>query len=103
MTTKWIIRNLECTTNESNANIVTAVHWRIFATETINEKVYNDEICGVTELENIESESFIEFGDLTETDIVSWLESCINVPDLMLSLTNRINSQNNSSQLKPPF
>jgi hypothetical protein len=103
MTTKWLISNLECITDETNANIVTSVHWRLFATDTINGKLYRDELYGVTVLENLETKSFIQFEDLTETDVVNWLESCINVSDLMLSLTNRINAQANSPQLKPPF
>lgn len=103
MTTKWVISNLECITNEINTNIVTIVHWRIIASETIGEKTYTDEVYGVTELKNLETESFIEFENLTETDIVNWIEPNINVPDLMLSLTNRINAQYNSIQLNPPF
>lgn len=103
MTTKWIISNLECINNEINTNVVTIVHWRIFGTETIDEKLYVDELYGVTELENLETESFIEFENLTEADVVSWIEPYINIPDLMLSLTNRINAQHNSIQLKPPF
>jgi len=101
MTTKWIISNLECKNTEGNTNIVTAIHWRIVGSIMIDEKLCNDDLCGVTEISEADPENFIEFQNLTENDIINWLGLHIDIADILVSLEDKI--QHQTTTLKPPF
>lgn len=86
-TFKWIISQLD---RKSDNGFVMNIHWRY----SLREDNQTAEIYSVQSFTQ-ESEDFIPFEDITETDVIGWLESSLNVEQLQESLRSQIKTLKN--------
>lgn len=68
-------------------NVVNVVHWRYDA--TLDE--YETEVYGALELNGVNPNDFILYENLTENDVISWLEAELDVNELQTNLINKMN------------
>lgn len=84
---KWNVGPFECTLNQDGLEkIVTAVHWRLRGTD--EEEVWA-ETYGIQPIGEPNPEAFTPFLELSQEQVVGWLETLIDV-DVM---KGKINSE----------
>jgi hypothetical protein len=97
ITYKWKISAFDCKAIlEDLTDVIYNVHWRYEATK--NDIVVSN--YGVLILTNPNKDNFIVLNDLKETDVISWLESNLDVNELNKSLENEINLIENPTEIK---
>lgn len=88
----WTISELERT---SDNGFVVTVHWRY----SLTEDVFFAETYSVLSFTQ-ESEEFIPFDEITEADVIGWLESSMDMEEMQESLQSQIERQKNPPILK---
>lgn len=79
----WIVNALDTAPSENGlSDVVKVVHWRFGASNGIH---YADTFSALS-LEDANSENFIVFNDLTEAQVISWIESKLDVEQLKVKL-----------------
>lgn len=81
-TFKWTISQLE---RKSDNGFVMNIHWRY----SLTEDQHTAETYSVQSFTQ-ESEDFIPFEDITEADVIGWLESSLDIEQLQESLRSQI-------------
>lgn len=85
--TTWTIANLERNTEDGG---VVVAHWRV--TEVDGEfSASSYGTCGFTP--DADAEGFIAFDDLTEADVLAWVQAELDVESIEAGLTANIESQ----------
>ena len=96
MVTNWVISAMECRVHEENMDdVVIIVHWRFQANEIHDEKDYFAETYGATSVGMPDPENFTPYDQLTEEQVVGWLEAELDVPAMTASLQENIDLQIN--------
>jgi len=96
MTTNWVISAMECRVHEENMDdVVIIVHWRYQARELHEEKEYFAETYGAASVGMPDPENFTPYDQLTEEQVVGWLEAELDVPAMTASLQENIDLQIN--------
>lgn len=86
----WVIGNLNAKIeSDGMQNVIETIHWRLQATDE-NENVVD--VYGSCGLDAPESESFISFDSLTQSDVEGWLESILDVDSLKAGLDSQFES-----------
>ena len=86
-TYNWVISSLETSPSEDElTNVVKTVHWRYQATDG----THLADVYGSVGLNTPEASTFTPYADLTEADVISWLESKLQVEDLKTNLDNQL-------------
>lgn len=89
-TYNWVVSNLHAKIeNDGMQNVIETIHWRLQATDE-NENVVG--VYGSCGLEAPETDSFISFDSLTQSDIEGWLELKLDVDSLKANLDAKIES-----------
>jgi len=88
----WIISQMDSKIKETIEgqelqNVVNVVHWRYKA--TLDE--YETEVYGALNLDGTNPNDFILYENLTESDVITWLEAGLDVDELQTILINKIN------------
>jgi hypothetical protein len=87
---------MECRVHEENMDdVVIIVHWRFQANEIHDEKDYFAETYGATSVGMPDPENFTPYDQLTEEQVVGWLEAELDVPAMTASLQENIDLQIN--------
>ena len=96
MTYSWIISNLVAKIQDGElSNIIETVHWRYQATD--GEHVAD--VYGSVGLEAPDAESFKPFEEITEADVIEWLESKLDVDALQEGLNAKLESIKNPTHV----
>ena len=86
----WKINALDAhVEHESKNDVVYIVHWGYQCSETVSGKEYIKENIG-THSVDFDSENFIEYSDLKESDVIGWLESGLDVDAMKSSLASQL-------------
>lgn len=81
----WVISQLDCyPTYETRTDVVSIVHWRRQATDG----TYLAEIYGSQLLMLGSSFPFIPYGDLTEAQVIAWLETSLGEDELTKQISS---------------
>ena len=95
-TKKWVIAALDCNpTVDTMTDVVSIIHWRKQATETVGDKTYTADMYGACKIGIADSESFTAFESLTETEVVAWLENTLDTAAIDTGLDAQIDIQKN--------
>jgi hypothetical protein len=99
----WKINTLEYT-NDNDKGVVTA-HWDVTLTETVGEgdeaKTYSARRYGSASFQPLpEGSDYVPFEDLTESTVIGWVQSTLDVEEIENSLLAQIEEQKNPKQLK---
>ena len=101
----WSINQLEVKLHEDNLeNVVYNVHYRYLAQDESDEKIAVS-MMGIFNIQYKEGEPFTPFEDLTESQVLEWLENGLNVSEMQDSLNKEIEFIKNpvDKSLTPPW
>jgi hypothetical protein len=89
MTYIWIISDLVAKIQDGElSNIIETVHWRYQATDG----EHTADVYGSVGLEAPDAESFKPFEEVTEADVIAWLESKLDVEAMQEGLSNQLDA-----------
>jgi hypothetical protein len=92
---KWKISQLDAKIHENNLdNVIYNIHWSLIATDD-SVPPYKQSSIGVCSVKYVEGDPFIPYADLTKENVVSWLESSLDVESIKQNLDNKIELQKN--------
>jgi hypothetical protein len=95
-TKKWVIAALDCKPSvDTMTDVVAVVHWRKQATEVVGDKTYTADMYGACQVGLPDAETFISFEDLTEEEVITWLEATLDVAAIDSALDAQIDTQKN--------
>jgi len=90
----WTIATLERNTDSDQGVIV--AHWRVTEEETVGENTYTASsygTCGFTP--DPSASDYIAYADLTEADVIGWVQAEVDQAGIEAGLTANINEQKN--------
>ena len=87
ITYTWNVNTMDVAPTDNNLNnVVKVIHWRLTATDG----THIADSFSTLSLETPDSENFVEFDDLTEQEVIQWVESKVNVDNLKQGLQDRL-------------
>ena len=95
----WEFPQLDCyLSKDEKADVVYDVHWRLHGVEG----AYSEEIYGSESIDTNDLSNFIEFDNLTESDIEGWIS---DVEALKTNISNIIEEKKNptTTAKSPPW
>lgn len=93
---KWVISNLVAKIQDGELeNIIETVHWRYQAIE--GELIVD--VYGSVGLEAPDAESFKPFEQVTESDVISWLEAKLDIDQLQKGLDAKLEAIKNPTHV----
>ena len=101
----WVISSMieYPTTPDNLTDVVFQVNWRRNATEVVNDKTYFADTFGALSVPPATPEDFIPYADLTEADVIGWLEAGLDVEAIDAGLQEQINFLINPVQVSLPL
>jgi hypothetical protein len=103
-TKNWVIAALDVApSDETLTDVVKSIHWRKQATETVGEKTYTVDVYGSCGVTAPTPEAFISYADLTEAEVIAWLEATIDVESIDNSLDAQLESTKNPPIVSKPL
>jgi hypothetical protein len=88
ITYEWSIISLDCATSKSGlTNVVENISWRYSGIDE-NDVMYH--LYGDQHVDEPNPSEFIDYENLTQSIIIGWLESQINVSDLQRKIQDNI-------------
>ena len=100
----WEITAMEVILNQDGlSKVVSNIDWRLIA--TVDGEKYRAEKWAKQYVSAPDADTFTNYDELTKEQVVSWLESVLDVPQLKEYLAEQINLQANPTHalLNPPF
>lgn len=100
----WEITAMEVILNQDGlSNVVSNIDWRLIA--TVEDKPYTALHWAKQYVSSPDADFFTNYEELTKEQVVGWLESVLDVPQLKENLEEQINLQANPTHatLPPPF
>ena len=92
---KWIIAAMDVAVKEGQYDkVVKTVHWRYKGTDSETESIYY-ETFGAQEIALDDTFGFIPYEELTEENVVAWLEERLDVPALQNIISENIDKIKN--------
>ena len=71
----WEITSLKTKTEGSNADAVVQTYWKKSGTDSVSSET--GEFSGATPLSSADVESFTAFADLTEANVLAWIQAVV--------------------------
>lgn len=97
---KWVIAQLDTAPSEDGlTDVVKTVHWRYQA----QDAEYFADVCNVMACATPSENDFTAYPDLTEDQVISWLEACNDVDALKANLDGQIENQKNPPIVNLPL
>lgn len=94
ITYSWKINALDTyPTKDSLVDVVYLVHYSYIATsdqKDSNNEFYSFEIIGTVNVEEPDSDSFTAFADLTESKVINWIETKLDMSVLKASVDTKL-------------
>ena len=95
-TKQWVIAALDCKPSvDTLTDVVSVIHWRKKATEVVDDKTYTADTYGACAVGAPDAENFTAFADLTEEEVIAWLEATLDVEAIDNALDAQIDTQKN--------
>ena len=92
----WVISDLVAKIQDGElSNIIETVHWRYQATDG----EHTADVYGSVGLEAPDAESFKPFEEVTEADVISWLESKLDVEAMQSGLDAQLDAIANPTHI----
>ena len=100
----WVISSLNCAVeSEGLPDVINQIHYRYNATQEHNGKVYFADTYNVVSVAQPNPQNFIPYADVTEADVINWLEQILPVEAMQLALENNIALQINPVEVTLPL
>ena len=90
ITYKWTINALDAKiSHDSKNNVIHTIHWTYGASEGTAPNIYEANSIG-THSVVYDASNFTEYADITEANVISWLEAGLDVASMKTSLNAQI-------------
>jgi hypothetical protein len=100
----WVISQLNCAVeSEGLPDVINMIHWRYNATQVDGDKTWFAETYGATAVAQPNPQNFIPYADVTEAEVIGWLEAILPVEAMQASLEANINLQINPVEVTLPL
>ena len=99
ITYTWEFSQLDChLSKDAKTNVVYTVHWRLQGVDG----VYSSDIYGSESIDTSDLSNFIEFNNLTESDVEGWMSNAVSLKN---DIANSIEKQKNptTTEKAPPW
>jgi hypothetical protein len=101
---QWVISQLNCAVElEGLPNVINVIHWRYNATKVEGDKTYFAETYGASNVSQPNPQTFIPYEDVTEQEIINWLEQILPIQAMQSSLEANIALQINPVEVTLPL
>ena len=101
---QWVISQLNCAVeSEGLPNVINIIHWRYNASQVDGDKTYFSGTYGASSVAQPNPQNFTPYADVTEQEVINWLEEILPVEDMQLSLENNIALQINPVEVILPL
>jgi hypothetical protein len=101
---QWVISQLNCAVeSEGLPNVINTIHWRYNATKIDADKTYFSDIYGSSSVAQPNPQNFTPYADVTEQEVINWLEQILPVEAMQSGLEANINLQINPVQVTLPL
>ena len=92
----WIISQLDTAPQDGDLHdVVKTIHWRYQGTEVVGDKTYTAEVYSSYGCAQPSDTDFTAYPDLTEDQVISWLEDGLDVSSLKANIDAQIENQKN--------
>lgn len=93
---KWVIAQLDTAPQEGELHdVIKTIHWRFQGTEVTEDKTYYADVYSSYGCATPSGTDFTAYPDLTEEQVISWLEAGLDVTSLKASIDAQIENQKN--------
>lgn len=102
---KWVISALDSypKTADDLTDVICVIHWRYQAEQVQDDKTYFAEVYGASGVAQPNPQSFIPYEDVTEAEIVSWLEATLPIDAMKEGLEANIELKINPKEVSLPL
>jgi len=101
---EWVISQLNCAVeSEGLPDVINMIHWRYNATQVDEGKTWFAETYGATSVAQPNPQNFIPYADVTEAEVIGWLEAILPVDAMQAGLEANINLQINPVEVTLPL
>ena len=101
---EWVISQLNCAVeSEGLPDVINVIHWRYNATQVDGDKTWFADTYGASSVEQPNPQNFIPYADVTEAEVIGWLEEILPVEAMQLALENNIALQINPVEVTLPL
>jgi len=101
---QWVIAQLNCAVeSEGLPNVINVIHWRYNANQVDDNKTYYADTYGSSGVAQPNPQNFIPYEDVTEEEVINWLEQILPVDDMKLGLEANIALQINPVEVTLPL
>jgi hypothetical protein len=101
---EWVISQLNCAVeSEGLPDVINMIHWRYNATQVDGDKVWFADTYGASSVAQPNPQNFIPYADVTEAEVIGWLEEILPVEAMQLALENNIALQINPVEVTLPL
>ena len=101
---EWVISQLNCAVeSEGLPDVINVIHWRYNATQVDGDKTWFADTYGASSVEQPNPQNFIPYADVTEAEVIGWLEAILPVEAMQASLEANIALQINPVEVTLPL
>jgi len=101
---EWGISQLNCAVeSEGLPDVINMIHWTYSATQVDGDKIWYASTYGASSVAQPNPQNFIPYADVTEAEVISWLEQILPVEAMQLALENNIALQINPVEVTLPL
>jgi hypothetical protein len=100
----WVISQLNCAVeSEGLPNVINLIHWRYNATQVDGDITWFADTYGASSVAQPNPQNFIPYEDVTEAEVIGWLEEILPVDDMKASLEANIYNQQHPTEITLPL
>ena len=101
---QFVISQLNCAVeSEGLPNVINVIHWRYQATQVDGDKTWFAETYGASSVGQPNPQNFVPYEDVTEAEVIGWLNEILPVEAMQLALENNIALQINPVEVTLPL
>jgi hypothetical protein len=101
---KFVISALNCAVElDGLPNVINVIHWRYQATQLDGDKTWFAETYGASSVAQPNPQNFVPYEDITEAEVISWLEKILPMEAMQESLEANIALQITPKEVSLPL
>ena len=100
----WTISELNCAVESDGLpDVINMIHWRYNATQVDGDKTYFADTYSASSVGQPNPQNFVPYADVTEAEVISWLEQILPVEEMQAGLEANIALQINPVEVTLPL
>jgi hypothetical protein len=101
---EFVISALNCAVElDGLPNVINVIHWRYQAEQVDGDKTYFAETYGASSVGQPNPQNFVPYEDITEAEVISWLEEILPMEAMQDSLEANIALQITPKEVSLPL